>query len=183
MRRSDGYLYTPGDDRSVVLLRALNQYIAEKTVPYNAASMSLEDHYMEVEVSSVDDDDEDDPEKHTEIGYLKTYYRIRQKPPEEKWIEIEKDLKFFLAVEDEKRQVDKDTVAWFGPLTLSHCRTLPQNWLITVESRHDAVCRGIVVVVVHGNPSVAFSGLQAHIPQPVTTKMTLKGLSEKKAGK
>lgn len=129
MRRSDGYLYTPGDDRSVVLLRALNQYIAEKKVPYNAASMSLEDHYMEVEVSSVDDDDEDDPEKHTEIGYLKTYYRIRQKPPEEKWIEIEKDLKFFLAVEDEKRQVDKDT---------------------------------------------------AHIPQPVTTKMTLKGLSEKK---
>ena len=111
MRRSDGYLYAPGNDRSVVLLRALNQYIAEKKVPYNAASMSLEDHYMEVEVSSADDDDQDDPEKHTEIGYLKTYYRIRQKPPEAKWIEIEKDLQFFLAVEDEKRQVDKDTVA------------------------------------------------------------------------
>jgi len=129
MRRSDGYLYTPGDDRSGVLLRALNQYIAENKVPYTAASMSLEDHFMEVEISSADDDDEDDPEKHTEIGYLKTYYRIRQKPPEEKWIEIEKDLEFHLAVETEKRPVDKDT---------------------------------------------------AHIPTPVTTKMTLKGLSEKK---
>ena len=109
MRRSDGYLYTPGDDRSGVLLRALNQYIAENKVPYTAASMSLEDHFMEVEINSADEDDEDDPEKHTEIGYLKTYYRIRQKPPEEKWIEIEKDLEFHLAVENEKRPVDKDT--------------------------------------------------------------------------
>ena len=33
-------------------------------------------------MNDADDSDEDDPEKHTEIGYLKSYYRISQKPPQ-----------------------------------------------------------------------------------------------------
>ena len=38
MRQVPGYLDTPGDDRSTVLLRALNQLIAQKKVPYKAAA-------------------------------------------------------------------------------------------------------------------------------------------------
>eukprot|EP00437_Effrenium_voratum_P023664 CAMPEP_0181412176 /NCGR_PEP_ID=MMETSP1110-20121109/8285_1 /TAXON_ID=174948 /ORGANISM="Symbiodinium sp., Strain CCMP421" /LENGTH=649 /DNA_ID=CAMNT_0023534877 /DNA_START=37 /DNA_END=1983 /DNA_ORIENTATION=- len=108
MRRSDGYLYTPGDDRSGVLLRALNQYIADKQVSYKSAVMTLEDHFAEVEICDSNDDDDDDPEKHTEIGYLKTYYRITQKAPEDKWLEIENGLELFINVETEDRPPEKD---------------------------------------------------------------------------
>lgn len=112
MRRSDGYLYTPGDDRSGVLLRALNQYIADKQVSYKSAVMTLEDHFAEVEICDSNDDDDDDPEKHTEIGYLKTYYRITQKAPEDKWLEIENGLELFINVETEDRPPEKDHESW-----------------------------------------------------------------------
>ncbi|CAE7192922.1 unnamed protein product [Symbiodinium necroappetens] len=110
MRRSDGYLYTPGPgyDRSTVLLRALTQYIADKVSSYKEAKVSLEDHYMEVEIEN-DDGDEDDPEKNTEIGFLKTYYQITQKVPEEKWIEVEPGLTIFLKVIECDRPPDKDS--------------------------------------------------------------------------
>ena len=90
--------------------KALTQYIADKVSSYKEAKVSLEDHYMEVEIEN-DDGDEDDPEKNTEIGFLKTYYQITQKVPEEKWIEVEPGLTIFLKVIECDRPPDKDSAA------------------------------------------------------------------------
>ncbi|CAE7721034.1 unnamed protein product [Symbiodinium sp. CCMP2592] len=87
---------------------ALTQYIADKVSSYKEAKVSLEDHYMEVEIDN-DDGDEDDPEKNTEIGFLKTYYQITQKVPEEKWIEVEPGLTIFLKVNESERPPDKES--------------------------------------------------------------------------
>ena len=89
--------------------QALTQYIADKVSSYKEAKVSLEDHYMEVEIDN-DDGDEDDPEKNTEIGFLKTYYKITQKVPEEKWIEVEPGLEIFLKIIEADRPPDKESV-------------------------------------------------------------------------
>ena len=84
------------------------QYIADKVSTYKEAKVSLEDHYMEVELDN-DDGDEDDPEKNTEIGFLKQYYKITQKVPEEKWIEVESGLEIHLKIDEAERSADKET--------------------------------------------------------------------------
>ncbi|CAE7244709.1 unnamed protein product [Symbiodinium pilosum] len=110
MRQSNGYLYNPGPghDRSTVLLRALTQYIADKVSSYKEAKVSLEDHYLEVELD--DDDDDDDPEKNTEIGFLKAYFKITQKVPQQKWIVVEPGLEVHLQMEEADRPSDKESV-------------------------------------------------------------------------
>eukprot|EP00931_Biecheleriopsis_adriatica_P056594 TRINITY_DN33538_c0_g1_i1.p1 TRINITY_DN33538_c0_g1~~TRINITY_DN33538_c0_g1_i1.p1 ORF type:complete len:670 (-),score=132.54 TRINITY_DN33538_c0_g1_i1:203-2179(-) len=113
MRRNDGYLYTPhSNDRTSVLLKALQLYIASKCLQYKQCAMTLEDHYENVEIEDDDDDDDDgEPERNTEIGFLKTYFRITQSPPEDQWIEIEPGLEFFLKVEEEERGKEKETAS------------------------------------------------------------------------
>ncbi|CAE8612404.1 unnamed protein product [Polarella glacialis] len=152
LRRHDGYLYTPGDDRSSVLLRALTLHIAQKEIQYKDAGMKLEDIYQDVEMDG--DDDDDDPDANTEIGYLKSCYRITQKPPEDCWIEVEPGLSFFRTVEEADRATGDKNEA-FLPVkvkTTMKIQALSQqqvvdfinkayNWYLTEQQKMQAKSR------------------------------------------
>jgi len=112
MRRPDGRVYSPGDERSSVLLRALKLYVAKQQIAYTKASMALIDIYEDVEEES--DSDEDDPDRRTEIGTLKKWYRVTQQLPEDSWIEVDKDVSVCLEESEDvpADKFSKDVTAW-----------------------------------------------------------------------
>eukprot|EP00933_Yihiella_yeosuensis_P030155 TRINITY_DN2381_c0_g2_i1.p1 TRINITY_DN2381_c0_g2~~TRINITY_DN2381_c0_g2_i1.p1 ORF type:complete len:679 (+),score=144.83 TRINITY_DN2381_c0_g2_i1:49-2037(+) len=103
MKSCNGNVYTPGDDRSSVLLRALELYVAQLKLEYRQASVTLLDAYEDVEIPDDDDEENDDPNRNTEIGYLKAYYRITQKPPTDQWVQLGNGVIFFMTIDEEER--------------------------------------------------------------------------------
>mmetsp|Transcript_70675 Transcript_70675/g.113919 ORF Transcript_70675/g.113919 Transcript_70675/m.113919 type:complete len:621 (-) Transcript_70675:219-2081(-) len=95
IRNHNGHLVSLGDDnRNTVLMKALTLYLANQSIKFRSAEVSL------LAVASrrynVDSDDEnEDGDSRSEVGQLRKNYRLARCVPEKTWVEVDEDVEYF----------------------------------------------------------------------------------------